>query len=87
MATSVFAPASSLHQYAGLGPFWHRGKDIIWGKREVNGYNLIQSDVFCPEASEWEWFVVPIPSQRCLERSIRIIVVEIWGIVAQPVIV
>mmetsp|Transcript_23802 Transcript_23802/g.37209 ORF Transcript_23802/g.37209 Transcript_23802/m.37209 type:complete len:223 (-) Transcript_23802:1044-1712(-) len=54
LTTSVFVSPQALHQYAGVGPFMHRGYEIIMGKREVNGFNLIQDDVFCPEASEWD---------------------------------
>jgi hypothetical protein len=43
-----------ISMYAGVGPFLHRGKEIILGKREINNFNLIKDDVFCPEASEWD---------------------------------
>jgi hypothetical protein len=27
---------------AGVGPFLHRGREIIMGKREINNFNLIR---------------------------------------------
>ena len=43
------SPAS----WKGVGPFLHRGKEIIMGAREINNFNLIRDDVFCPQASQW----------------------------------
>eukprot|EP00287_Rhodomonas_sp_CCMP768_P006520 CAMPEP_0196734850 /NCGR_PEP_ID=MMETSP1091-20130531/13469_1 /TAXON_ID=302021 /ORGANISM="Rhodomonas sp., Strain CCMP768" /LENGTH=226 /DNA_ID=CAMNT_0042078419 /DNA_START=66 /DNA_END=746 /DNA_ORIENTATION=+ len=67
LATSLFVSPQALHQYAGVGPFMHRGYEIIMGKREINHFNLIQDDVFCPEASEWDCNEIFV----CTERNPR----------------
>jgi len=35
LVTGLLVSPASLHQYAGLGPFWHREIEIILGNREV----------------------------------------------------
>ncbi|EKX51217.1 hypothetical protein GUITHDRAFT_161648 [Guillardia theta CCMP2712] len=66
LATGLLVSPAALHQYAGLGPFMHRGNEIIMGRREVNGFNLIRDDVFCPEASKWDCNEI----FECVERTV-----------------
>jgi len=67
LCTALLVSPAALHQYAGVGPFLHRGKEIIMGKREINNFNLIRDDVFCPEASEWDCNEI----FECTERALQ----------------
>lgn len=40
-----------VHQFGGLGPFLHRGNELIWGPLEVDGRAVQLDDPFCP--NEW----------------------------------